>query len=239
MCTKTIFKIPPSNIVLFCRVLRPATCALNFFLKFRAVPEVCLTSSTIFGAIGIDNQHRPKKHLDIQPPMPRTEPLQREQELSLRDFYEESDSDSDDESSSGFGRTSRSSIFRGSVSPSHDKEAISIIEYTESPPKSPVRKGGRTPTQSPMKSPIRSPTRGESFRKAISKLHVPELISPKIVGANLRKSLKKTSSSARQLLSPKEKPKKTWQDDLHLPRNVTKEQAMAILLAQELSNIDI
>jgi hypothetical protein len=83
----------------------------------------------------------------------------------------------------------------------------------------------------------------KSFRKAIGDAIVSPVItpvSPMAVVKNMKKSFKKTSKSARNVLLKKESsPKTSWRDDLDLPASTTKEQAFAVLLCRELETIDI
>jgi hypothetical protein len=113
---------------------------------------------------------------------------------------------------------------------------------------------------SPYKNPIfLTPTKRhisvgsrKSFRKAIGdaivspekaakeQLQTNPPLSPMAVVENMKKSFKKTSRSARNVLLGKESPPQTsWRDDLDLPANTTKEQAFAVLLCRELETIDI
>jgi hypothetical protein len=64
------------------------------------------------------------------------------------------------------------------------------------------------------------------------------LTSPRRLSRTMRNSLNKTGESARNLLVPKKEPL-TWRDELDLPPNTTKEEAMAILLCRELELMDI
>ena len=147
---------------------------------------------------------------------------------SLRDLRA---GDSDSESDEGgilANMMSLPKLYNGSDSSDSDE--------SNTPPRSPVPKTAVSPVRSPNRTPMRSPNDKRSLRKAMGESMRD--MSPKVIGANLKRTLKKTGSSARNLLTPKKEPK-TWQDDLHLPKNVTKEQAMAILLAKELADIDI
>ena len=152
---------------------------------------------------------------------------------SLRDLMA---GDSDSESDEGgilANMMSLPNLYNGSLSSDNDE--------SKTPPRSPVRRTAvspvRTPNRTPMKSPNRTPMKSPNDKRSLRKA-MGDSMSPKVIGANLKRTLKKTGSSARNLLTPKKEPK-TWQDDLHLPKNVTKEQAMAILLAKELADIDI
>jgi hypothetical protein len=84
----------------------------------------------------------------------------------------------------------------------------------------------------------------KSFRKAIGaakeQLQTNPPVSPMAVLENMRKSIKKTSKSPRNVFLRKESsPKTSWRDNLDLPANTTKEQAFAVLLCRELETIDI
>jgi hypothetical protein len=54
----------------------------------------------------------------------------------------------------------------------------------------------------------------------------------------MRNSITKTGESARNLLVPKKEPT-TWRDELDIPPEASKEEALAILLYKELECIDL
>jgi hypothetical protein len=64
------------------------------------------------------------------------------------------------------------------------------------------------------------------------------LTSPRRLSRTMRNSFNRTGESARNLLVPRKGPL-TWRDELDLPPNTTKEEAMAVLLCRELASMDL
>ena len=89
-------------------------------------------------------------------------------------------------------------------------------------------------TSSPVRQHQNRTTKHRSLRESLT----TALSSPVRIGRQVGNSINKAGESARNLITPREEPF-TWRDQLEIPPDATKEEAMAYLLCKELGCLDM
>jgi hypothetical protein len=116
------------------------------------------------------------------------------------------------------------------TTPTEASHSSSLTSFDHSPTNSEERSEPRRSLRKSIAFALTSPVRVAKDRITLT--------SPRRLSRTMRNSFSKTGESARNLLLSKKEPL-TWRDELDLPSNTTKEEAMAFLLCRELELMDL